>query len=365
MTKKLLFAISLGLSVTSMTCLYANATEAVHTIDVSLLKQSCLPMAISTPPGNVHFVLTNHSGKTTSWGILSAGQIVAMQENIAPKASQELLLHLDSGQYTILCGDQTNPHGQLTVQQPAQAQPDKPFKPSAQDIADLGKSYQGYLSSQGHLLEKQSQQWNGGEVPLDFAVSYYAMLPFADAYQDVPAEDRLGGDANNIEALRQQIRNLEEQSSKQLLSFAQDLQALQQGLSQQANGGAQWQGLVQDVQAFVKTTTPLMNQMDKATLDATMSHIQTWQKGDNPNIRQKLRADLAHIGEALGLKKPEDKTKDEPQKTGADAQSKDVTKPTDSDVSPKKSTVTKGSDSETPVNGQSQSKTADKVKNEG
>ncbi|CAG9296359.1 cupredoxin domain-containing protein [Celerinatantimonas diazotrophica] len=362
MTKKLLLGISLGLSVISMASYYASAAEAVHTIDVSILKQSCLPMAINTQPGNVHFVLTNHSGKTASWGILSAGQVVAMQENIPPKASQELMLHLDPGQYAILCGDQTNPHGQLTVQA-AQPQPDKPFKPSAQDIISLGQNYQGYLSSQGHLLEKQSQKWNGGEVPLNFAVSYYAMLPFAVAYQGVPTEDRLGGDANNIEALRQQISHLKEQSAKQLLSFAQALQALQQGLSQQANGGAQWQGLVQDVQAFVKTSTPLMSQIDQATLDATMTHIKTWQQGDNPNIRQKLRADLAHIGEAIGLKKPEEKPKEKPQKTTTSEQPKDAATPAKSQMSKTGSTaVTKDIHSEAQANENSPSKTDDHSK---
>ncbi|MFM2479446.1 cupredoxin domain-containing protein [Celerinatantimonas sp. MCCC 1A17872] len=364
MTKKLLFAISLGLSVTSMTSYYANAAEAANTIDVSLLKQSCLPMAINTHPGNIHFVVTNRTDKAASWGILNAGQVVAIQESIPPNAHQELMLHLDPGQYAILCGAKDNPHGQLTVQLP-QAKPDKPFEPSAQDIADLGKRYQGYLAGQGQLLEKQSQKWDGGEVALDFAVSYYAMLPFASVYQGVPKEDRLGGDANNIEALRQQISQLKEQSSKQALSFAQDLQALQQGLSQQANAGAQWQGLAQDVKTFVQTATPLMNRLDKATLDATMSHIQTWLKGDNPNIRQKLRADLAHIGEALKLKKPEEKQKEEKAKADDNAPQKDDSAASDSDQSKTDATATDTSSDTQSSNDKSQSKTDESSKNEG
>ncbi|MFM2485267.1 cupredoxin domain-containing protein [Celerinatantimonas yamalensis] len=274
-----------------------HAGEVLPQVNVTLT-QHCLLQALQTSAGKVQFVITNQSHHPMGWAIFDNKQLVDLQDDIASGQTQSMIVDLEPGHYTTRCLLPTEKQGQLTAQAVAKV---TQYQLSVHDIEKMVTDYQAYLVSQGQQAEQLASQWQGGDVALNFAVSYYSLLPFATAFNALPSEDRLGGKADDIGALRAQINQFKTVTTTQQLPLSVLIMQLQKNLTQPAQGGARWLGLMQDTRKLVDIVTPVVAKLSQSTVAAAESNLATWKKGDNPDIRQQIRADLAHIANQLKL----------------------------------------------------------------
>ncbi|MFM2481553.1 hypothetical protein [Celerinatantimonas sp. YJH-8] len=173
---------------------------------------------------------------------------------------------------------------------------------SAADIDAVSMQYKKYLVSQSQHLKTYASQWQGGIISAEFATTYYSIFQLAGAFEQADSADKLGGDADDIQALILQIDAWHTMLTQQTLTLSQIITQLQQSLAKSPMQGTPWQGLLSDMTQLVNILTPVLNKVAPSTLLATQSHLIQWQKGDNPQIRQSLRSDLAHIAELLNPK---------------------------------------------------------------
>ena len=91
----------------------SSALTSRAQVDVSAT--GCKPETLKLNAGDIVFTVNNRSKTSLTWGVLNKGQIVVEQPTIAAHSQLKTILHLMPGHYTMICGHQKAPQGQLVV----------------------------------------------------------------------------------------------------------------------------------------------------------------------------------------------------------------------------------------------------------
>ena len=95
----------------------SDKEEAVTgNVPVLLTDAQCSPNALSAPPGNVRFKVTNlDSTKVDEFYIYKGDKVLKEVEGVTKGLSKNMTVKLDPGTYKITCPNATTPDGTLTV----------------------------------------------------------------------------------------------------------------------------------------------------------------------------------------------------------------------------------------------------------
>lgn len=288
----------IGWMIGSMVGVASSSLAAAEIPDVQLTitEQKCEPMKLNITAGAVHFIVVNQSESSRLWQLNQGEDVIAEVKNLTPNAKLDTTVDLAAGKYQMRCGP--NVTGELTATAPTTEQA---YVLTPNDLISIATEYKFYLIAQSQQLKKYASDWDGGMISKEFATSYYSILLLADAYQNADSIDKLGGDADDIQALMLQIEAWHSMVQKQTLTISQVIAQLQQSLAKGPVGATPWQGLLTDVTHLVDIVDPLLSKLESQAALTLKAHLIQWRKGDNPQIRQDIRSDLAHVAEQLQL----------------------------------------------------------------